>query len=87
MTSHLPTPPNYGSGFNTPHDKDVHPTALRTETPIVVESDKTRYTDEYITSTFDYHGQTVTNEDGVLKVRPTKKTFEFRTARKVPKMG
>ncbi|PVF97206.1 putative myo-inositol 1-phosphate synthase [Serendipita vermifera] len=86
MAPQTPTPPQY-TGVNTPNDAEIHPTAARTELPIVVESERTKYTDDYITSTFDYHGQTVTNENGVLKVRPTKKTFEFRTARKVPKLG
>ena len=86
MDNQTPTP-GY-SGTQTPISSgDVHPTATRTEIPIVVESERTKYTDEYITSTFDYHGQTVTNENGVFKVRPTKKIFEFRTERKVPRTG
>lgn len=88
MASQASTPPVFEySGLNTPADLEVHPTAARNDVPIVVESEKTVYTDEYITSTFDYHGQTVTNDGGVLRVKPTKKTFEFRTERKVPKMG
>jgi myo-inositol-1-phosphate synthase len=85
MAAQTPTP-GY-SGTHTPTLGDVHPTAARAELPILVESERTKYTEDFITSTFDYHGQTVTNEAGVLKVRPTKKTFEFRTARKVPRMG
>jgi myo-inositol-1-phosphate synthase len=85
MAAQTPTP-GY-SGTHTPNPGDVHPTAARFELPILVESERTKYTEDFITSTFDYHGQTVTNEGGVLKVRPTKKTFEFRTARKVPRMG
>ena len=86
MANQTPTP-SY-SGTQTPTAAGgVHPTATRVETPIIVESERTKYTEEYITSAFDYHGQTVTNEDGVYKVRPTKKTFEFRTERKVPRTG
>jgi len=85
MPTQTPTP--VYSGSQTPTTGDVHPTAARVEVPIMVESERTKYTEDFITSTFDYHNQTVTNEGGVLKVRPTKKIFEFRTARKVPRMG
>jgi myo-inositol-1-phosphate synthase len=88
MASQSSTPPVFEySGINTPADVEVHPTAARADVPIVVESARTVYTDEYITSTFDYHGQTVTKDGGVLRVKPTKKVFEFRTERKVPKTG
>lgn len=78
------------SGLNTPQSEPealVHPTAARAEVPILVESDKTTYTDEYITSTFDYRGQNVINDGIKYIVQPTLQTFEFRTARKVPCTG
>lgn len=78
------------SGLNTPQSEPepfIHPTAARTEFPIQVESDKTTYTDEYIASTFDYRGQNVINDGNKYIVTPTLKTFEFRTARKVPRTG
>jgi myo-inositol-1-phosphate synthase len=78
------------SGLNTPQSEPepiIHPTAARMDHPILVESDKTAYTDEYITSTFDYRGQSVTNDGNKYTVKPTLKTFEFRTARKVPRTG
>ncbi|CAG7853534.1 Inositol-3-phosphate synthase; AltName: Full=Myo-inositol 1-phosphate synthase; Short=IPS; Short=MI-1-P synthase; Short=MIP synthase [Serendipita indica DSM 11827] len=74
------------SGINTPNTH-IHPTAARNDTPIVVESEKTVYTDEYITSTYDYHTQTVINDNGVFKVTPKVQTYQFRTQRKVPRMG
>ena len=82
--------PNAASGLNTPQSEPepiIHPTAVRTVHPILIESDKTTYTDEYITSTFDYRGQTVTNDGTKYIVKPTLKNFEFRTARKVPPTG
>jgi myo-inositol-1-phosphate synthase len=78
------------SGLNTPQSEPepiIHPTAARADHPIHVESDKTTYTDDYITSTFDYRGQSVTNDGTKYIVKPTLKTFEFRTARKVPRTG
>lgn len=84
-----PEPPAV-SGLNTPQSEPepiLHPTAARADHPILVESDKTTYTDEYITSTFDYRGQSVTNDGIKYTVKPTLKTFEFRTARRVPRTG
>jgi len=78
------------SGLNTPQSEPepiIHPTAARADYPILVESDKTIYTNEHITSTFDYRGQSVTNHGNKYTVKPTSKTFEFRTARNVPRTG
>jgi len=86
--------PLAASGLNTPQSEPepetepiIHPTAARADHPILVESDKTSYTDEYITSTFDYRGQSVVNDGHKYIVKPTLKTFQFRTARKVPRTG
>lgn len=82
--------PLVASGLNTPQSEPepiIHPTAARTDYPIVVESDKTVYSDEYITSTFDYRGQSVINHGNKYTVKPTLKAFQFRTARKVPRTG
>lgn len=82
-----PAPTPSDSGLNTPVEADLHPTAVRSDLPIFVESERTKYTDEYITSTFDYRGQTVVNDGQRLVVKPTLKTFEFQTLRKIPKLG
>ncbi|EJU02526.1 Myo-inositol-1-phosphate synthase [Dacryopinax primogenitus] len=65
----------------------VHPTAERRDTVVLVDSDRTTYTEEHITAKFTYRGAQVTREGGDIKVTPTKEEFEFRTKRKVPKLG
>ena len=53
-----------------------------------VASDKVLYTDESITSTYDY--QTTKLErgaDGKWVVRPTQVEYQFKTDRRVPKLG
>jgi len=66
----------------------VHPTAARTPHPITVDSERTVYTDEHITSKFDYRGaEVVRTPEGQIKVTPTSKPYEFQTARKVQKTG
>ena len=78
------------SGLNTPQSEPepfIHPTAARTDLPIRVESEKTTYTAEYITSTFDSRSQNVINDGTTYIVKPTRQTFEFRTARKIPRTG
>ncbi|GJE94714.1 inositol-3-phosphate synthase [Phanerochaete sordida] len=84
--------PAYSSGLNTPESEleslvPVHPTAARRPYPIVVQSENTSYSDEFITSKFVNRGAAVTVQDGQYIVAPTTKTFEFQTARKVAKTG
>lgn len=84
--------PAYSSGLNTPESEleslvPVHPTAARRPYPIVVQSENTSYSDEFITSKFVNRGAAVTVRDGQYIVAPTSKTYEFQTARKVAKTG
>ncbi|KAI0074837.1 Myo-inositol-1-phosphate synthase [Panus rudis PR-1116 ss-1] len=81
------------SGLNTPESElesqvPVHPTAARRPYPIVVQSENTSYSDEYITSKFVNRGaNVVVSNDGQYLVQPTTKAYEFQTARKVSKTG
>lgn len=82
----------YSSGLNTPESEleslvPVHPTAARRPYPIVVQSENTSYSDQYITSKFVNRGAEVITTDGQFLVKPTSKPFEFQTARKVSKTG
>lgn len=84
--------PAYSSGLNTPESEleslvPVHPTAARRPYPIVVQSENTSYTDEFITSKFTNRGADVAVNNGQYIVTPTTKTYEFQTARKVSKTG
>ncbi|EKM53650.1 uncharacterized protein PHACADRAFT_260121 [Phanerochaete carnosa HHB-10118-sp] len=84
--------PAYSSGLNTPESEleslvPVHPTATRRPYPIVVQSENTSYSDEFITSKFVNRGAAVTVRDGQFVVAPTSKAYEFQTARKVAKTG
>jgi len=83
---------NSSSGLNTPESElesalPVHPTAARREYPIVVQSDLTSYSDEYITSKFTNRGANVSVNGGQYLVTPTLQQYEFQTARKVSKTG
>ncbi|KAH9912588.1 Myo-inositol-1-phosphate synthase [Amylocystis lapponica] len=80
------------SGLNTPESElesvvPIHPTAARRSYPIVVQSDLTSYTDEFITSKYTNRGASVTVSDGQYIVTPSAKQYEFQTARKVSKTG
>jgi myo-inositol-1-phosphate synthase len=77
------------SGYSTPTDSflPVHPTAARRPYPIVVRSEHTSYSDDYITSKFLNRGADVTVSDGQFVVKPTAKPYELQTARKVAKTG
>lgn len=84
------------SGFNTPdsqldgpvHPASVHPTAARRPYSIVVHSDKTTYSDNFITSKYENRGaNVVTSADGQVTIVPTVRSYEFKTARKVQKTG
>jgi myo-inositol-1-phosphate synthase len=84
--------PAYSSGLNTPESElesivPVHPTAARRPHSIVVQSENTSYSDEYITSRFTHRGADVVVTGGQYLVKPTTKPFEFQTARKVSKTG
>ena len=52
-----------------------------------VESDNVVYTDEHITSQYDYRTTEVTVRDGKAVATPRSVAYEFRTARKKPKLG
>ena len=70
------------------HPAPVHPTAERRPYNIVVNSDKTSYSEEFITSKYDNRGaDVVTSSDGKINIVPTLQSYEFRTALKVPKTG
>ena len=84
------------SGFNTPDSQldgpvqpaPIHPTAVRRPYSIVVDSDKTIYSDNFITAKYENRGaDVVTSADGQVTVVPTVQSYEFRTARKVQKTG
>ena len=80
------------SGLNTPETElesvvPVHPTAIRRPYPIVVQSENTAYSDEYITSKFTNRGADVAVNNGQFIVTPTSKPYEFQTVRNVSKTG
>ncbi|PCH35684.1 Myo-inositol-1-phosphate synthase [Wolfiporia cocos MD-104 SS10] len=80
------------SGLNTPESElesilPVHPTAARRPYPIVVQSEYTSYSDEFITSKFTNRGADVSVTGGQYTVTPTLKQYEFQTVRKVSKTG
>ncbi|KAH8103479.1 Myo-inositol-1-phosphate synthase [Cristinia sonorae] len=80
------------SGLNTPESEleslvGVHPTSARRPYPVVVQSESTSYSDEYITSKFTNRGADVVVNNGQFVVTPTSKPYEFQTARKVAKTG
>lgn len=66
----------------------VHPTAVRRPYSIVVNSEKTTYTNDYIISKYDNRGADVVSlADGQISITPNVKSYEFRTARQVQKTG
>ena len=80
------------NGSSTPESQlesvlPIHPTAVRRTSPIVVQSEQTSYTNDFITSKFTNRGADVTVVEGQYIVTPTAKPFEFQTARKVAKTG
>lgn len=53
-----------------------------------VQSPNVTYTDEYITSTYDYDSTKLTRtEKGAWVVSPTSTKYQFRVDRRVPKLG
>ncbi|KAJ7142023.1 hypothetical protein C8R43DRAFT_1199910 [Mycena crocata] len=84
--------PAPSSGLNTPESElesmyNVHPTSVRRPSPILVQSDNTRYTSDHITATFHNRGSTVEVSNGQLKVTPTVQSYEFQTKRTAGKTG
>lgn len=80
------------SGYTTPDYElesvlPVHPTAVRRPHTIVVQSENTSYTDEYITAKFTNRGSEVTVTDGLFTVKPAVQEFEFQTQRAPSKTG
>lgn len=80
------------SGLNTPESElesilPVHPTSARRPYPIVVQSELTSYSDEFITSRFTSRNADVSVSGGQYIVTPSLKEYEFQTARKVSKTG
>ncbi|KZT03902.1 Myo-inositol-1-phosphate synthase [Laetiporus sulphureus 93-53] len=85
-------PATNSSGLNTPESElesvlPIHPTAARRPYPIIVQSEQTSYSDQYITSKFINRDAQVAVKDGQYTVTPTVKEYEFQTARKVSKTG
>jgi myo-inositol-1-phosphate synthase len=84
------------SGFNTPESQldgpipsaPIHPTAARRPYSIVVNSENTTYSEQFITSKYENRGaNVVTSADGQVNVVPTVKSYEFRTATQVQRTG
>ena len=80
------------SGSATPESPidsvlSVHPTAARRDASIIVQSDKTAYSDEFITSTYTNRGAEVNVVNGQYLVKPTADEFQFQTKRAVGKTG
>lgn len=65
----------------------VHPTAARRTVPVVVNSPTSQFSDEFITSQYEYRGANVVSGLDRIEVTPTVQKFEFRTERKVSKTG
>ena len=91
MAPHTTTPYTNGDINGAPVDSDnaapVHPTAARRSVPVIINSPTSQFTDEYITSKFEYHGADVVATENSIQVTPTVSNFEFRTERKVQKTG
>ncbi|KDN50405.1 Myo-inositol-1-phosphate synthase [Tilletiaria anomala UBC 951] len=82
-----------GNG-NVSSSHPVNPTAARHEDiqSIHVNSPNVKYTDQHITSTYEYlntHVTKQTSADGktIFVATPTATTYQFRTQRQVPKTG
>lgn len=52
-----------------------------------VNSDSVQYSDEYITSQYQYETAAASVVDGEVKVTPKKTSYTFKTERTVPKLG
>ncbi|KAJ9508624.1 hypothetical protein QJQ45_027906 [Haematococcus lacustris] len=62
-------------------------TQLMLITDFQVDSPSVTYSEEHITSRYDYQTTKLQQHDGKWVVKPTTSTFEFKTDRKVPKLG
>lgn len=83
---------NASSGYNTPDSElesvlPIHPSAARRPHAIVVQSENTAYSDEYITAKYENRSAEVTVMDGQFLVNPTVQSFEFQTKRVPGKTG
>ena len=84
--------PTTSSGYTTPDGElesivPPHPTAARRLHSIVVQSENAKFCDDYITSKYTDRGADVVVVDGQYIVRPTARSYEFQTERKVSKTG
>jgi len=52
-----------------------------------VDSPDVKYSEDYIESTYKYHSTQVVEEKGKVTARPKTVEYQFRTQRKVPKVG
>lgn len=84
--------PTTSSGYTTPDGElesilPPHPTAARRPHQIVVESENSKFSDEYITSKYTDRGADVVIVNGNYVVKPTARSYEFQTQREVSKTG
>lgn len=84
--------PTTSSGYTTPDGElesilPPHPTAARRPHQIVVESENSTFSEEYITSKYTDRGADVVFIDGNYVVKPTARSYEFQTQRKVSRTG
>jgi myo-inositol-1-phosphate synthase len=84
--------PTTSSGYTTPDGElesvlPPHPTAARRPHQIVVESENTKFSNDYITSKYTDRGANVVVVNGQYIVKPTARSYEFQTQRKVSKTG
>lgn len=76
-----------GNGNGAHATAPVHPTAARRSVPVVVNSPTSQFTEEHITSKFEYRGAHVVASADKIEVTPTVQSYEFKTERKVQKTG
>ncbi|KAF9783791.1 Myo-inositol-1-phosphate synthase [Thelephora terrestris] len=84
--------PTTSSGYTTPDSElesilPLHPTAARRPHQIVVESENSRFSDDYIISKYTDRGADVVVVNGQYIVKPTARSYEFQTQREVSKTG
>lgn len=84
--------PTTSSGYTTPDGElesilPPHPTAARRPHQIVVDSENSKFSDEYITSKYTDRGADVVFVNGQYVVKPTARSYEFQTQRQVSKTG
>ena len=84
--------PTTSSGYTTPESElesilPLHPTAARRAHQIVVESENATFSDDFITSKYTDRGADVVSVNGQYIVKPTARSYEFQTQRKVSKTG